>query len=122
MVYAFVNETQLILRLHGFSQLWPQRGRLAIPLNHVHSVRLDPKAYWDSRKALRIGGTDLPGGMLAGTLTKNGKNILIDAQDPDNTIVIDLVDELLDQLVVDVDNPLSVVGLIQEAASAPIAA
>jgi hypothetical protein len=57
----------------------------------------------------------LPGVITAGTFYQDGERFFWDVHHPENTIVIDLLNEQFSQLVVEVADPRGAVLLIQNA-------
>ena len=104
-----------VFEVEGLDKLWSLKSRLEIPLAHIKGVRLDPQVAHGWWHGVKAPGTNLPGVITAGTFYQHGKRVFWDVHDPDRTIVIELVDERYDELIVEVENPGSTVGLLQEA-------
>jgi hypothetical protein len=91
MVEVRIDEDNLILDVQGWDKLWALKSQLAIPLENIRGVKVDPSVA-RGPKGLRAPGTYLPGVVTAGTFYQEGKRIFWDVHNPDNVIVIDLAD------------------------------
>lgn len=105
MVDISVTGGRVVLEVEGMDKLWALRSRLEIPLAHIRGVRADPEVARGWWHGLRIGGTQMPGVITAGTFYQHGKAVFWDVHDPEHTIVIDLADERYDRLVMEVADP-----------------
>ncbi|MGA3125524.1 MAG: hypothetical protein ABSD13_02335 [Candidatus Korobacteraceae bacterium] len=113
MVDLSVADGKLVLHVHGADKLWAFKSSLEIPLQHVAGIRADPsiaRGWWHG---IRMPGTSIPGVMTAGTFYEYGKRIFWDVHNPDNTVVIDLLDERYNELIVEVAEPEAAVALVQ---------
>jgi len=71
------------------------------------------KGWWHG---VKLGGSDLPGVITAGTFYRKGRLVFYDTHKPENTIVVDLDDhENYDQLILQVRDPAAAVATITEA-------
>jgi hypothetical protein len=113
MVDLLIAEGKLFLRVRGMDKLWALKSSLEIPLEHIAGVRADPSIARGWCHGLKMPGTVIPGVITAGTFYQHGKRVFWDVHHPDNTVVIDLVDERYNQLVVEVANPGTAVQLIE---------
>jgi hypothetical protein len=118
MVEVSVADGKLILRVQGADKLWALKSSLEIPLAHVSSVRADPQAAQGWYHGLRLGGTNIPGVITAGTFYQHGQRVFWDVHHPQSTIVIELRDERYSELIVEVADPPAAVELIRAAAAA----
>ncbi len=115
MVELNIEEGKLKIHVKGADKLWSFRSTLEIPLAHIAGVRADgtvDEGWW---KGVRLLGTNLPGVITAGTFYHHGKKIFWDVHHPENTIVLELHDERYDELIVEVEDPNSALGLIRDA-------
>jgi hypothetical protein len=115
VVNLTTENDKVVLEVQGWDKLWALKSRLEIPRANIRSVRADPtiaRGWW---KGIRAPGTHLPGVIIAGTFYQQGKRIFWDVRDPENTIVIELMDHRYDQLIVEVADPPAVVRKIQDA-------
>lgn len=64
---------------------------------------------------MRMGGTNVPGVITAGTFYQHGQRVFWDIHRPEHTIVIELHDERYNELIVEVGDPEVAVELIRNA-------
>jgi hypothetical protein len=110
--YAMVKidfvEDKLIL-------LWSMKSQLSIPLSDVKDVFSDPKTAHEWWKGMKEMGARIPGLIEAGTFYQQGKQVFWDVENPDQTIVLDLVHEHYQQIIIQVENPEEAIQQIKEA-------
>lgn len=104
-----------MLHVRGADRLWALKSSLEIPLEHIAGVRADPSIAHGWFHGVRMGGTQIPGVLTAGTFYQHGQRIFWDVHHPDNTVVIDLQDERYNELIVEVADPSAAVRLIETA-------
>lgn len=114
MVDLSIDESNIILELHGLDKLWAMKSRIEIPFKNVQGAKIDPSAA-EKPEGWRMFGTHVPGIITAGLLRHNGKRIFWDVHDPSKTIIINLRDDQYDQLVVEVSNPEQAIDAINGA-------
>jgi len=115
MVRASIADGRLRLELQGLRKLWVLQSRMEIPLERVRSVRVEPELARTWLAGLRRspdGPRRLP---TPGTLSREGERLFWDVADPDHTIVIAVTGEPYHELVVEVERPAEVLGLIAGA-------
>jgi len=95
-------------------KIWAIKSSLAIPLEHIAGVSLDPPGVHDWWKGLRMGGTQLPG-LIAGTFLYHNERVFWDVHDPSRAIGISLHDERYNELIIEVESPGDVVEMIRMA-------
>ncbi len=115
MVDVSIAEGKLILHVRGADKLWALKSSLGIPLEHIASVRADPRIAHGWYQGIRMPGTNIPGVITAGTFCQHRQRVFWDVHNPDNTIVIELRDERYDELIVEVADPHAAVELIKGA-------
>jgi hypothetical protein len=115
MVEISVENGLLHLEVKGLDKLWAFKGHLEIPLEHIRSVRHDPKAASGWWHGIRMPGSQLPGVITAGTFYQHGERVFWDVHDPNKAIVIELDDERYNELVIEVENPEFAVDRIRGA-------
>lgn len=117
MVRASIAGGRLRLELQGLRKLWVLQSRLEIPLERVRNVRVEPEV---ARRWL-AGLRHTPGGPrrlpTPGTLSRDGERLFWDVADPDRTVVIAVAGEPYEELVVEVERPAEVLGLIVGASA-----
>jgi hypothetical protein len=117
MVKVTVEGTTAVFEVQGLDKLWALKSRLAIPLAHIRDVRADPEIARGWWHGLRMPGTQLPGVITAGTFYQAGKRVFWDVHNAERTIVVGLRDERYDELVIEVEDPSSVISLLQSRIS-----
>lgn len=114
MAEVEINDDTLTVNVTGWDRVWALKSRLEIPLEHVRGARVDPEARM-SWKALKVGGTALPGVIAAGRFYEHGEWMFWDVRDPNQAITIELADERYKRLVIQVDDPEATVLRIADA-------
>ena len=95
-------------------KLWALKSRLTIPLAHVRGATVDPGIVSEDQ-GLKLGGSRIPGVIVAGTFVQDGERVFWDVHDKTKTVVIELHDETYGRLVVQVHDPRSAVELVERA-------
>jgi hypothetical protein len=117
MVNVSIDGDRAIFDVRGVHQLWALRSRLEIPVAHITGVERDPEQvgrWWHGWKLI---GSDLPGVFAAGTFHYRGELVFWDVRQPERTIVVSLADERYKKLIIEVEDPDAVVGLLRQAIS-----
>ncbi|MHB9863669.1 hypothetical protein [Streptomyces sp. YIM S03343] len=105
----------LAAEFQGLDKLWTLKSRLEIPLAHVRGATHDPGIVHEP-KGFRVGGTHLPGVIIAGSFRHDGERVFWQVKNPEKAIVIELADaETYDRLVIEVDDPRAAVALIERS-------
>jgi hypothetical protein len=112
MVSISIDGDLLHLEVKGLDKLWAFKSQLDIPFAHIRNVRHDPEEAAGWWHGIKLVGTNIPGGLTAGTFYQDGQRVFWDVHDPRKVIIIELHDDRFDELVVEVDDPPSVVNLI----------
>src|SRR5215472_10445727 len=105
MVDLSVSGGKLVLHVRGADKLWSFMSSLEIPLQHIAGIRKDRSVAQGFWHGIRMPGTNIPGVLTAGTFYQDGQRVFWDVHHPDNTIVIELIDERYNELVVEVTDP-----------------
>ena len=116
MVEITVHGDTITFEIEGMDKLWALKSRLEIPLAHIKGARVDDEAAKGWWHGVKLGGSDLPGLITAGTFFRKGRMVFYDVHHPDHTIVVDLDHEDYDQLILQVRNPETEVQVINDAA------
>jgi hypothetical protein len=113
MIEVKAEGDRVVFEVMGLHKLWALTSRLEIPRANIRGARRDPDAVrgW---KGWRAPGTYVPGLITAGTFYLDGKRIFWDVCRPDNTVVVDLDDEVYHQLIIEVPDADAVVSLLTE--------
>ena len=113
MVDVRIEGDTVVFDVRGLHQLWAFKGQLDIPCEHVLNARHDPTAVkgW---KGWRAPGTSVPGLITAGTFHLDGDRIFWDVSNPENAVVVDLSSDDYRQLIIEVEDPGSVVEMLNE--------
>lgn len=115
MTIVCVSEGNLIVEVEGWDKLWSLHSRLVIPIQHVTGICADAKIAEGWWHGLRVGGTNLPGVITAGTFYHHGNWIFWDVHHPEKVIVVDLKDERYEKLIIEVADPSEAVVRLREA-------
>jgi hypothetical protein len=116
MVDVTVQGDRIVFEVEGWDKLWALKSKLEIPVAHVKGAKYDESAAKGWWHGVRLGGSDLPGVITAGTFYRKGRLVFYDTHKPENTIVVDLDDhERYDQLILQVRDPEGAVKEINEA-------
>lgn len=117
MVEITIENSQLSLKVEGADRLWSLKSHLSIPLEHITVARMDTQEASRWYDGLKMGGTGIPGVFKAGTYLEKDGRIFWDVRHPEKAVVIGLLDERYKELIVEVDDPQSVVAMINDAIS-----
>ena len=115
MVDVTVQGDKITFEVEGWDKLWALKSKLEIPIAHVKSALYDESAAKGWWHGVRLGGSDLPGVITAGTFYRKGRLVFYDTHKPENTIVVELDHEHYDQLILQVRNPETAGKEINEA-------
>jgi hypothetical protein len=116
MIDVSVQGDRVRLEVEGWDKLWTLRSQLEIPLAHIIAVRIDPDAARGFWHGFRMGGTNVPGLLTAGTFYQPGDGwVFFDVHDPEQTVVLELEHEHYRRLVIEVADPQAVVSLLRSA-------
>ena len=115
MIDVSVEGDRITFEVEGWDKLWALRSRLEIPIAHVKGARIDEEAAKGWWHGVKIGGSDLPGVITAGTFYRQGRLVFYDTHKPEHTIVVDLDHETYDQLILQVRDPALAVQTITKA-------
>lgn len=107
---------ELIVSIEGWDRVWAMHGRLTIPLKHVAGAGSGEAAAHEWYKGLRLGGTNIPGVLIAGNFYKHGNWVFWDVHDPALAVAIDLHDEHYARLIVQVADPAATIAAIKAVA------
>jgi hypothetical protein len=110
-----IADDRLNLKILGWDKLWSFKKGFDIPLEHVAGVRRWEKAKDGGARGIRSPGTMFPGVIVAGTYHRKGEHVFYDVHRFKNAIVIELQDEWYARLIVEVEEPVSTVGLISRS-------
>jgi hypothetical protein len=115
MVEITVHGDSMTFEVEGWDKLWAFKSRLEIPITHVKGARVDDEAAKGWWHGVKLGGSDLPSVITAGTFYRKGRMVFFDVHKPENTIIVDLDHEDYDQLILQVRNPDTEVQMINDA-------
>lgn len=115
MVDVVFTGSSLLFNVEGMDKLWALKSSLEIPIEHVCGVTADPPGVHDWWKGMRLGGTQMPRILTAGTFLYHGTRVFWDVADPQFAIGIALRDERYSELIIQVRNPYETVEMIQAA-------
>ena len=115
MVEVTKDGNNVLFQVKGLHKLWAFKNQLQIPLGHIKSIRQDPeilKGWW---KGFRAPGTHIPGIIAAGTFLQQDKRIFWDVHHAENALIIELEHDEYDELIIEVEKPVSVIELLSPA-------
>ncbi|GAA2009710.1 hypothetical protein [Brevibacterium samyangense] len=123
MARTTITDDTLTITMTGLRRIGTFRNEITVPLAHVRGATWDPgistrwpglrqAGTWPGYKRL---GTDVPGRYLGGTFVQDGEPVFWDVKDPEKAVVITLTDEEFVRVIVEVDDPESVVREIETA-------
>ncbi|MDB5234136.1 MAG: hypothetical protein JWR44_1129 [Hymenobacter sp.] len=119
MVEVTVHHDHVVFTVRGLHKVLAFKSELTVPRAHIIGVRHDPGAA-QHLAGLRAGGTSLPGLVKAGTFyldqQAGHKPTFIDVANPANLLVIELRDEEYQQLIIEVDDPVTVEAMLATSA------
>ncbi len=115
MVDVTFTGSSLLLSIEGMDKFWSLKSSLEIPIEHIDSVTMNPSGVHDWWKGIKMGGSQLPGSLIAGTFLYHGYRVFWDVHNPDMAIGISLRDERYKELIIEVEHPGDVVEMIQAA-------
>jgi hypothetical protein len=104
----------LVVTIRGWHKLWALKSQLRYPLNHVGGAEIDPETA-QKPVGLRSPGTFIPSLLTAGSYRGRSGWDFWDVRNPAKAIVISLIDENYQRLIVEVDDPLAIVEMINQA-------
>lgn len=115
MVDVTIEGDRVIFEIEGWDKFWALKSRLEIPLDHIKSVSVDEEAAKGWWHGVKLGGSDLPGVITAGTFYAKGRLVFFDTHTPDHTIVVELDDhEKYDRLILQVPDPTATAAAINK--------
>ena len=117
MVDVHIDGDRIVFEVEGWDKMWALKSRLEMRLSHITTARADDDAAKGWWHGVKLGGSDLPGVITAGTFYKKGRLVFFDTHKPENTIVVELDHEHYDQLILQVRDPKEAVRTITEAIS-----
>ncbi|HST07578.1 MAG TPA: hypothetical protein VLJ83_05365 [Gemmatimonadaceae bacterium] len=112
MVTVSIQGDRLHLDVEGIDKFWSLRSHLEFPLSHIRSVRADPEPARGWWHGFRLGGTQVPGVLTAGSFYEHGGMVFYDVHDPDGTIVLELDHERYKRLIIEVEEPEKISAMI----------
>jgi len=108
----------LIVHIQGMDRLWSLKSRLEIPMANVVSAAGASAEARSWLHGIRVGGTQVPGAITAGSFHSHGELVFWDVHDPDKAIGIELRDERYARLVIEVADPDAEINRIAQAVPA----
>jgi hypothetical protein len=114
MAVVTIEADALTVKFRGIHRFWTLRRRLDVPLGHIVDARIDPLLA-SGRPGWRLLGAELPGIVAAGRFISHGERAFWDVVNPDKALVIELREERYARLVLEVDEPETVVDTVRRA-------
>ena len=115
MVDVTIEGDAAVFTVVGLDKLWCFRSRLEIPLSHILDVEANTEQVGRWWHGIKVLGTDLPGLFAGGTFRYQGELVFWDVRDPSKAIIVSLDHERYRKLVIEVADPLGVVGTLRAA-------
>jgi hypothetical protein len=115
MVNVTLLPDRAVFEVEGLHKLWALRSRLEIPLDHIIGVEFDPDQVGRWWHGWKLAGSDIPGVFAAGSFYYHGELVFWDVHDPSSTIIVSLDHERYKKLILEVDDPVSVVTRLRGA-------
>lgn len=113
MAIVSIADGKLIIEVEGWDKIWSLKSRLEVPLTHVSRAYADSSIADSWWKGLRLGGTNLPGVITAGTFYHHGDWVFWDVHDITKAVVFELHDERYAKLIIEVKDPHGCADLVQ---------
>jgi hypothetical protein len=118
MAKVRIDNDSVVVDMEGLDRLWALRSSLTIPLANVRGATADPGMISEPT-GVRVGGTNVPGVIRAGSFRVDGEHVFWDVHDAAKAVVVELSDERYARLVIEVDDPRATVDLIERAVHRP---
>ena len=115
MVRVSVLGDRVRFEVEGWDKLWALKSHLEIPLAHIRSARIDPEPARGWWHGLKLPGTSIPGLLTAGTFYQSDGAVFYDVHDPERTVVLELDHEQYRRLVIEVEDPVTLVEMLSSA-------
>jgi hypothetical protein len=119
MTRVEIVDGRLKIEVLGWHKFWAFKSRLDFPLEHVvgaeRYVREKHQLDW---RTIRAPGTSLPRVIIAGTYHNRGRHYFYDVCKYSRAVVIELREEWYARVIVEVEEPESVVRRIGERVAA----
>ena len=115
MAIVSVVEGKLVIEVEGWDKFFSLRSRLEFPLTHISRVYADPAIADSWWKGLRLGGTNLPGVITAGTFYHHGDWVFWDVHNIEKAVVFELHDERYAKLIIEAGDPAECAARVQAA-------
>ena len=107
------------IRLLESRNIWPIAVEARAALHGSSDALVAGLLYW--WHGFRLGGTNVPGILSAGTFYKDGAFMFWDVHNPERTIVVELTHETYGALVIEVEEPAKAVAVMQERLKSSVA-
>jgi len=105
MAQIEITATSLIVHIRGADRFFALKSQLEVPLEHIAAVEATVPEAHDIWHGLRVGGTEVPGVITAGSFLHHGEWAFWDVHDPDKAVAIRLHNEHYAKLIIGVDDP-----------------
>lgn len=110
--YISYEKDELIVVFTGLTAWAGLKKEIKIPYKSIKSVETGNfKLNW---KALRVGGTSIPGRYKAGRYYYEGEKMFLHYKNPSQVVVIELQDHDYDRIVIEAGTPKEVRNAIQK--------
>jgi hypothetical protein len=113
------QKQKLIIDVVALERLWVHNSHFEIPLAHVKGASINPEVAKNVPYPSHV--SDDPQWstpISAGTFYQHGNRVFWEVSDPSKAVVIELKDDQFAELVIQVDDPASVVAQINQGVGA----
>lgn len=111
MVTISIKDKEMVLAVKGMHKLWALKSEMIIPIEQVAEARLNNNEVVKP-EGWRAPGAYIPGLIVAGTYRAHGDKVFWDVVNPNKSIIINLKNSEYTQLILEVENPETIVNEI----------
>lgn len=111
-VHLSVNQSNLFLAIKGIDVFLTCKNKMNIPLKNIVSVTHYQGEYNSCFKGMPTPSVAIPGLVTAGTFYQKGQKIFWDVSNNSKCIMIELKNNSFNRIIVEVDDPGSVINTI----------
>lgn len=116
MIKVTIHNKDITLTVEGLHKLWALKSEMVIPIEQIVGARLNCNEV-TMPEGWRLPGTYIPELITAGTYRAHGDKVFWDVVHQEKSIIIDLCKNEYKQLILEVENPETVVAEINSRIS-----
>jgi hypothetical protein len=114
MMSVSINDGRFRIALSGWDRVWTLRRELAVPIERIASVQIAPELT--RPYGVKTPGSAIPGRIYAGTWRWKGRKEFWNVRrEKDKWVAIDLDGDEYNRIVIEVDDPATLVAEIERA-------